>query len=501
MLELRQYQKEAIAEIYASLKRGIRKPLVVMPTGSGKSVTLCEFIRSAYCEKGARKIVSLVDSRELISQNEAALKRKRSQAKTGIYNAGLKERNLNAPIIFGGIQSIYRKAYDLGKIDIIVVDECHMIPRDCDTRYGKFISSAIKANPNVVIVGFTATPFRLDTGMLTSGDDALFEEIVYDTDIIRLIDEGYLCPIISKGGVDKINLEDVHTRMGDYVPGELATAADNEKLIKSAIDEVIKYGSNRNAWLIFCAGVQHAQHVTDELKERGINAEIVTGDTSQRDRDSIVHAFKNRQLKCLVNVGVFQKGFDAPETDLLVLLTATKSVGRYIQMIGRAMRIAPGKENALILDMGTNIERMGTLDNITVPKGKTKGEGTGEPPCKECPECHDICAASVRFCPACYHEFPEKPKHESEAYDGAVLSNQESAKWVDLSDPPEYLRWPGKNNKPDTIRCNFYAYTRKQPYCMWLALDHGGYAARKAREYITACGGTSETVGHALKEQ
>ena len=498
MLKLRDYQQDAVDAIYSAINSGIMNPLVVMPTGSGKSITLSEFIRSAYCDKGAHKIVVLVDSKELVNQNEATFNKLCPGVKTGVYSAGLNRKEMNAPILFCGIQSIYNKAYDMGRIDIIVVDECHMIPRDDNTRYGTFLKAARIANPYLCVVGFTATPFRLDSGDLTSGSDALFDSVVYNTDILKLIEEGYLSPIISKGGTDKINLENVHTRMGDYAPGELALAADDTKLIKSAVGEVIAYGKNRQSWLVFCAGIVHARHVTDEFKQRGVNVEMVTGETPRAERDQIVIDFKSRKLKCLVNVNVFSKGFDAPCVDLLILLTSTKSCGRYIQMVGRAMRTCPGKENALILDYGGSIMLHGPIDAVIPPKGKNKTDGTGAPVVKECPQCFEIVPASARFCPACYHEFEQKPAHESTAYDGAVLSKQEEPVWWIVEEVGAFRH--KKAGKPDSIKMEFHCIGREFPFCQWLALDHGGYATNKAKEYINAAGGVAACVDDAMRE-
>jgi DNA repair protein RadD len=495
---LRDYQQEAVNSIFAHFRAGGMAPLVVMPTGSGKSAVLSEIIRDAMCEKGAKKVLVLVDSKELVAQNEKTLKRVWPEAKTGIYSAGLSRRDLNAPVLFAGIQSIYKRAFDLGKVDIIIIDECHMIPRDAHTRYGKFLKDISLANPNVCLIGLTATPYRLDTGSLIDGSDALFDDIVYDTDINKLIEAGYLAPVVCKGSANKIDLDKVHVRMGEYAPGELAEAADKEKLIKGAVDEIVKYGKDRQSWIVFCAGIDHAKHVLEEIRSRGVIAELVTGNTDRKERDRIVEDFKHRRIKCLVNVSVFQKGFDAPCIDLLALLTATRSPGRYVQVVGRAMRTCPGKENAIILDMGTNIERMGPIDAITPPKAKIKGEGDGVAPCKECPQCFEIVPASARFCPACYHEFEQKPAHESTAYDGAVLSKQEEPVWWIVEEVGAFRH--KKAGKPDSIKMEFHCIGREFPFCQWLALDHGGYATNKAKEYINAAGGVAACVDDAMRE-
>ena len=144
-----------------------------------------------------------------------------------------------------------------------------MIPADNTTRYGKFLANGAHSKPKCVYNRVYSHTFRLDSGDLTSGSDALFDSVVYDTDILKLIEEGIFITNHKQRGTDKINLDNVHTRMGDYAPGELALAADDTKLIKSAVGEVIAYGKNRQSWLVFCAGVEHARHVTDEFKTAG----------------------------------------------------------------------------------------------------------------------------------------------------------------------------------------------------------------------------------------
>lgn len=194
----------------------------------------------------------LAHVRELLTQNEAEIRSLWPEASTGIYSAGLGKKQTMAQITFAGIQSVYNKVFNFNKVDIVIIDECHLIPRDATTRYGKFFADMKMANPNVVIFGLSASPYRLDSGMLHEGKGALFDGIAYSVDIKKLIKDGYLVEVISKGGVQKIDLTNIHMQAGDYKSNELAHAADDPLLIKLAVDEIVEYGKNRNAWLLFC---------------------------------------------------------------------------------------------------------------------------------------------------------------------------------------------------------------------------------------------------------
>jgi len=500
MLILRDYQNDAVKAFFDYCGNGGRAGVISISMGGGKSIVIAEICKILCTTWPQVRVCNVTHSRELIQQNYDELKGHYPEADAGIYSAGLNSRDLNNRIIFCGIQSIYNKAFQMGKIDLIVIDEAHLCGRDKRARYYKFLHDLKMANPNIVLLGLTGTAFRLDSGLLYEGPDKIFDDLIYEIGVGELIEMGFLCPMISKGGIDKIDLESVHTRAGDYVNSELEHAADNEKLTKSACAEIIKYGESRSSWLIFSAGKKHAGHIKDEMIRNGITCEIVMGDTPKKERDQIIADFRHRKIRAIVNILVLTTGVNIPGIDLVALLTATKSPNKYSQMCGRSTRIAPGKENALILDYGKNIITHGPLDKIIPPQPKKKGEGNGDAPCKECPICRDIVAASVRLCPACFFEFPRKDPHESEAYAGAVLSQDEKPVWVEVLETG-YSRHH-KTGKPDSIRADFETFYngREHTFSHWITLDHTGYAGMKAAQYVAAVGGTAKTVDHALQE-
>src|SRR5208337_1382805 len=186
-----------------------------------------------------------------------------------------------------------------------------------------------------------------------------------------------------------IDLTDVHIKGGDYAPGELAHAADNPILIKLAVEEIVKYGQDRKAWLLYCSGIQHAEHVADEIRKHEVECVVLTGETPLDERARIIKRFKEGKLKCICNVMVLATGFNAPITDLIGLLVATKSASKYIQICGRGLRTYPGKEDCLILDYGNNIMTHGVLDEIDPIKKKNMFfMEKRAPPMKMCAKCN-----------------------------------------------------------------------------------------------------------------
>jgi DNA repair protein RadD len=495
---LRDYQEEAVDSIFEYWENELGKnPLVCAPTGSGKSLIIADFCQRVCKDWSGVRIACVTDSRELIAQNEKELRQHYVTASTGIYGAGLGKRQTQAQITFVGIQSIYNKGFDLGKQDIIIIDESHMIGRDNNTRYGKFIKDMLIANPNLVVVGLTATPYRLDSGMLHEGDGALFDGICYVVEVKKLIREGYLVPVISKGGVRKIDLKDVHIRAGEYASNELAHAADDPELIRLAVDEIVRYGQDRKAWLIFASGVEHAEHVKNEFIKHDVVSALVTGETPKEERDKIIGSFREGKLRCLVNVGVLTKGFNAPICDLIALLMATKSTGKYVQIVGRGMRTHNGKENCLLLDYGGNCLAHGPIDEIDpVKKKNVFNVEKKAPPMKECPQCRLVVHARVTVC-ACGYQFPVVAPHGTEAYDGAVMSSQVKPEVIPIAGV-----WIGRHKKPgrpDSVKITFYTALDME-YYMWVGLDHDGYYKEKSLAVVKRFGGKAKTVDEALKE-
>lgn len=491
---LRPYQEAAINALYTYWIEGRGShPLIVAPTGAGKTAILARIVTDAMAAQS--RVLILTHVKELIEQGAATLRAMLPSAEIGIYSASLRSKELFAPVVYGQIQSIYKRAFHLfPSPDLIIIDEAHLVPRNDSTRYGKFLSDLRIANPKAKIVGLTATPYRLDSGWLHKGDGAIFDGIAYDISIADLMRDGYLSPVVSKSVKRSIDLTNVRKRGGEFREDDLAIAASDPELVRETVAEIVDLGKDRRSWLIFASGVPHARMLDVEMATHGIRAEVLTGSDPMAERAGKIAAFKRGDLRCLINIGVLTTGFDAPNVDLVALVRATESAALYVQMVGRGTRKAPGKADCLILDYGGNVMRHGVIDAITP---KRVGSGGGEAPVKVCPSCEHHLATAVRMCPHCGHQFPPPTlNHVHRAYSGALISTQISPEWLDVKSVT-YSRHR-KPGKPDSIkatyRCGLLDFNE------WLCPDHEGYARLKYIQRIAQLGGKATTTAEAISE-
>lgn len=333
MIELRDYQVETLEAIPTYFESNDGNPLCVLPTGAGKSIIIGRFCRNVVGTWPDQRMMMVTHVKELIEQNYDKLIAQWPEAPAGIYSASFNSRDTHQNIIFGGIQSIYKRAFEFGKIDLLLVDEAHLIPSKNQGMYRKFIDDLLIANPKLKVIGFTATHYRMDTGLLTDGDDRIFTDVCYELPMGRLLRDGHLCPLRTPKAGATIDLSDVRTVSKDYSKKD----QDREvrKITQDALTEICAHGSTRRSWLIFCPTVEYAMDIAELLRARGITAECVTGDpklTPKVERERILREYKAGRIKCVVNCDVLTTGFDAPATDLLVFLRSTKSTALYVQM-------------------------------------------------------------------------------------------------------------------------------------------------------------------------
>lgn len=474
MLTLRPYQQAAITAIYGYFQTHTGNPLVVIPTAGGKSLVMASFIEGVLKGWPDQRILIVTHVRELIAQNHAEMIGLWPDAPAGIYSAGLGKREAQARILFAGIQSIHRRAIEIGHTDLVLIDEAHLIPGKSSTMYRRFLDDLAKINPALKVIGLTATPFRLDCGMLHEGKDALFTDIAYEAPVRELIDLGYLSPLVSKQPATRLDLSKVGTRAGDFIARDLAAAVDQEAITRAAVTEIIEYGKERNSWLAFCSGVDHARHVAEEFRRRGITCRTIFGDTPKDERDAIIAAFKRGEIRALASMGVLTTGFNAPGVDLIALLRPTQSAGLYVQMVGRGTWLAEAKENCLVLDFAGNVRRHGPIDLVR-PKRPGEGGG-GDAPTKVCPMCESIFALSATECPDCGHVFPAREVKIAPTAATLPVLSPKLPQWLPVSGV-SYSRHDKPGGRPSlkvTYSCGLATYSE------WVCFEHQGFARQKA---------------------
>jgi DNA repair protein RadD len=477
MLTLRPYQQAAIGSIYGYFQNHKGNPLVVIPTAGGKSLVMAAFIEGVLKTWPDQRILIVTHVRELIAQNHAEMIGLWPEAPAGIYSAGLGKREARARVLFAGIQSIHRRAHEVGHTDLVLIDEAHLIPGNSSTMYRRFLDGLAQINPALKVIGLTATPFRLESGMLHEGSSALFTDIAYEAPVRELIDAGYLSPLVSKLPATRLDVSRVGTRAGDFIARDLAAAVDKEAITRAAVTEIIEHGAERKSWLAFCSGVEHARHVAEEFCRQGISCGTIFGDTPKEERDAIIAVFKRGDIRALASMGVLTTGFNAPGVDLIALLRPTKSAGLYVQMVGRGTRLAPGKENCLVLDFAGNVRRHGPIDLV---RPKRPGEaGGGEPPTKVCPMCESIVALSATECPDCGYVFPAREVRIAPTAATLPILSPKTPQWLQVSGV-SYSRHDKLGGLPSlkvTYSCGLTSYSE------WVCIEHQGYARQKAAEW------------------
>lgn len=396
----------------------------------------------------------------------------------GVYSAGLRSRDTEHSIIVAGIQSVYKRAAELDAFDIILLDECHMLPPDGEGMYRTFLADARVVNPNVRLVGLTATPYRMTTGLICSPEN-LLNHVCYEVGVRELIVQGFLCPLKSKAGRRKADTSSLHLRGGEFIAGEVETLMDDDSLVRSACREIVEHTQNRHSVLIFASGVQHALHVQRVLDGMGQECGFVCGDTLPFDRAEALARFKRGELKYLVNVNVLTTGFDAPNIDCVALLRPTNSPGLYYQMVGRGFRLDPSKENCLVLDFGGNILRHGPVDALEI---KDRASGNGEAPAKECPQCQAVIHAAYATCPDCGFEFPprQREEHDRQASTAGILSGEVTDTEYEVQDVfySVHVKRDAPEDHPRTMRID-YRCGLNDYHSEWVCPEHTGYARNK----------------------
>lgn len=492
----RHYQLKAEQAFINWFAAGKNKPLIVLPTGTGKSVVAARICQRVLRNDPYARVLVAADRKELVQQNYNKMLSVWPDAPAGIVSSGLNRKDFCAQILFGGIQTMHKNATKIGRVDLMIVDEAQGIQPKGVGMWNNFAEDLKAINPNFCMGGMTATPFRTTAGTLIGGKSPQFDGICYEYKITDAIKEGYLVEVKTpQKEITRLSAKGVKKRGGEFISKELEQAVATDELTAKCCEEIMEHGKDRKTWLIFASGNSHAHKIHEYLKARGLIGHVVTDDTHKKSRDLAVRQLVDGQCQYIVNNMILTTGFDCPRLDLIACLRPTQSAGLWVQICGRGTRLYPNKTDCLLLDFGRNIDRHGPIDQIS-GSNYIERETKGDAPIKNCPSCFEVIHAAARICPACDFHMPQNDLNLTKrASRGAVLSTQNEPIEIAVLHM-ELSRNKGKGGKRDTLRVKYT--TPLGAISEFICYDHPAQSV--AYQKAVQWGGAMESVEDALSK-
>lgn len=457
-ISLRKYQSKAISGLQDKMRYGMKRLILALATGGGKTIIFCYMTLKAL-EKGKRVLI-VTDRIELISQAGGTLENFGLQPVQ--IKAGRNLKSFNAVLYTGMAQTISRRLKKteyrdlIASMDLIIFDEAH---KQSFNSLMDFVSE------KTFVVGATATPHREKN---QSSLDEFYQGIVDPVSISELISLGYLA-IPNSYGV-QVDLSGIKTKGGEFDEKTMGDRYDEIKLYHGVYENYMRITPNKKA-IIFAPNVQSSITLVEDFKLRGLPIEHLDANTPTKERNNILNWFKSTPNAMISNVGILTAGFDCPDIDVVILYRATKSLPLFLQMVGRGSRTTESKKNFTILDFGNNIKRHGfwEQDRKWGLKKKTKPEG--EAPVRECPKCAALLPIQLTECPYCEHVFEKTQKEEDEKVIAELqkLSYQQIQNEVKTADFKKlHLIQEAKGYKKQWIYFHLKTEAELKDYASWM---------------------------------
>lgn len=416
-MELRPYQSAAIDKLRHSLARGNRRVMLYSPTGSGKTEIGMAMIRGALAK--GRKVAFICNRKELVRQAS------RRFGEAGIQHGIIQAENtvdIGADVLICSIDTVHVRGLP-DDIDLFVIDEAHGAAGSRKLRELLFKRNAVP------VIGLSATPFAVGLGRhYDELGGALFQELVEATTIRELIRLDYLVDV-DVYAPSTPNLTGVATRRDkdggvDYVETQLAEAVDKPELVGDVIKHWFRLARDKQT-VVFATSIPHSKHIVEQFQASGVSAAHLDCFSNDVQRADTLDRFKRGGIRVLSNVAILAEGWDAPATEVMILARPTKSLARFIQMVGRVLRKFPGKSKAMLLDHSGTTARLGFPTDdlpLALDDGKPKTSGGGKT--KErlptaCPRCRYMKPPGVHACPAC--GFAPERRSDVEVQDGNLV--------------------------------------------------------------------------------
>lgn len=403
-MELRKYQTKSVDAIRDEIRRGNNHPLLVCPTGAGKTHIMAWIAKS--CVENGHRVLCIMHRRQLVTQMVDRFQE--FGIDPAIIMAGY-ESNLSAKCQVATCQT-YNRRLQLAEKEInrffidasvVMIDEAH---HAISKTYQKILTNY----NDKIVIGVTATPH---TG--TGGLGVFFNVLVCETGVKSLILDGYLVPGVYYGP-SKPDLEKIKTVMGDYENKGLNEVMNQPKIIGNVVDNWLKLAGGKKT-MVFAVRVSHSKALRDEFIRRGVTAEHLDAHSDDETRDATLSRFRSGETQVLTNVALYTEGTDIPEIECIVVARPTKSIGLHLQILGRGARPYPGKENFLVIDHGGNVERLGFYEDEiiwgldkTKPVYRKKSPGVKEKRLLTCEYCSTVFVG--KRCPTCFKEVEDYGK-------------------------------------------------------------------------------------------
>ena len=412
MITLRDYQVKAINELRSQFAAGSKRVLLVAPTGAGKTTIASEIIRSAAAR--GRRVCFLAHRVELINQASARLTQ--FGIDHGIIRADDPRRDDSALVQVASIQTLTRRKQD--KFNLIIVDEAHRTLADSYSRF-------LEAQEGASVIGLTATPCRVDG----KGLGEAYNAIVETCSIQSLVEQKVLVPAKVFGCREIAGIENVSTVGGDYNRGQLGELMSQQKLTGDVVSQWLKHAEGLKT-VVFAVNVNHSIALRDRFRAADVAAEHIDGTTPDLQRAEILRKLRAGEIDVVTNCSILTEGWDLPDLGCVQIARPTKSLALYLQMIGRGLRSAPGKQQALVLDHGACFQRFGhPLDDRQWGLESSKRHGQSKTTERlqgwQCKACWFVNDPDSDECEDCgVKRVLEKPKEIKESKDELVLLEQ-----------------------------------------------------------------------------
>ena len=429
MIQLRDYQSDIVTAVRQSYRAGNNAPLVVLPTGGGKTA-LFSYVANATAGNG--KTVWLIAHRaELVKQISMMLARFGCMHNIVAPNPIIRQIKISqweesklvyvdprASVHVCSAQTLVKRADKMPSPDLIIVDESHHM------TIGSTWGNIVQAQPQAKLLAVTATPCRLDGKGLGSNHGGFADDIIIGPSMSQLIDAGYLSDYRVYAPPNNIDLSCIKKRAGDFAIDQVTKEIDKPAITGDAVEHYLKICNGKRA-IVFCCTVDHANHVAGDFEAAGIPSASIDGSMDAAARDKVLRDFAAGTILVLTSCAIVSEGFDLPAIEAAILLRPTASLSLYLQQVGRALRTYDGKEYAVILDHVGNVARHGFPDDdrewsLEGAQKKPRNSEGNAVNVRTCPMCYAV-HKPAPICIQCGHKYTEKERAAMEVKEGELI--------------------------------------------------------------------------------